>query len=67
MQGPQTVILTTRPYGTNMAEKNNFEFRLSTIGFNLEQIESYVNAPEIIPEKKTAEQILSFIKITSPN
>lgn len=62
MQGPQTVIVTTRPYGTNMAETSKFDFKLKTIGFNFKQIESYVNASKIVPERKTAEQILFFIK-----
>jgi hypothetical protein len=62
MQGPQTVILTTRPYGTNIAETSTFDFKLRTVGFNPNQIESYINAPEINPERKKAEQIVSFVK-----
>ncbi|EED24427.1 hypothetical protein TSTA_077880 [Talaromyces stipitatus ATCC 10500] len=62
LQGPHAVIVTTRPYGTNIAEISKFDFRLRAVGFKLEQIESYVKSAEITPERKTAEQILSFIK-----
>jgi hypothetical protein len=53
--------LTTRPYGTNVGETSTFEFKLRTVGFGWEQIKSYINAPEINPKCKNAEQILAFI------
>jgi hypothetical protein len=49
----------------NMAETSSFDIRLKTVGFNREQVESYVNSPGIIPDRETSEQILSFVKSNS--
>ncbi|KAF7166276.1 hypothetical protein CNMCM5623_000033 [Aspergillus felis] len=61
LKQPQAII-TTRPRPSDEIDLGTVDLELETIGFLPDQVNKYINHPEIVPDGGTAREIESFLQ-----
>ncbi|GFF80570.1 hypothetical protein IFM53868_02890 [Aspergillus udagawae] len=61
LKQPQAII-TTRPRPSDQIDLGTVDLELETIGFLPDQVNNYINHPEIVPDGGTAREIESFLQ-----
>ncbi|GIC89471.1 uncharacterized protein Aud_005886 [Aspergillus udagawae] len=61
LKQPQAII-TTRPRSSDQIDLGTIDLELETIGFLPDQVNNYINHPEIVPDGGTAREIESFLQ-----
>ncbi|GIJ85932.1 hypothetical protein Asppvi_004803 [Aspergillus pseudoviridinutans] len=61
LKQPQAII-TTRPRPSDQFDLGTVDLELETIGFLPDQVNKYINHPEIVPDGGTAREIESFLQ-----
>ncbi|KAH8697408.1 hypothetical protein BGW36DRAFT_378643 [Talaromyces proteolyticus] len=62
LEMPWTIV-TTRPYASGQHFVTDIDLEAETVGFQRQQILSYVNNSEIVADRSIAEDILTFLKV----